>query len=212
MKYLIYISIFLIIFAPVFCSWRYLRKLKKDMAFKLLTQDLMSKQKYVGREMFFSSVGIRELIKCGKNPHNLSPYATAIRNAFIDPTVSIQDFENLCNLFPNHNLYKAELAKLYLINENLEQAENIIEKIEDKKSDNYVKAIKYYIQAFRSTSDGDMSEASQKHRPRYVILKKIKLFLKRQLHICSLVQFIGFQRLMMWHNVCLKQQKIFLQK
>ena len=162
MKYLIYISIFLIVFAPVFFSFRYLRKLKKDMAFKLLTQDLMSKQKYIGREMFFSSAGIRELIKCAENPQNLSPYATAIRNAFIDPTASIQDFEDLCNRFPNHNLYKTELAKLYLINGRLEQAENIIEKIEDKKSDNYIKAVKDYIQAFRATSDGDMLSASQK--------------------------------------------------
>ena len=179
MKYLIYISIFLIVFVSVFFSLRYLRRLKKDMMFKLLVQYLISKQKYDGREMFFSTPGIYELIKCGgnlQNIDNISPYSTAIVNAFTNPTSVIRDFEKLCNMAPENNLFKAELAKLYLINERIEQAEDLIEKIDDRRSNNYTKAIKYYIQSICSTSNGDMLDASQKASLALRFFEKDKAF------------------------------------
>lgn len=179
MKYLIYISIFLIVFVPVFFSFRYLRQLKKDMTFKLLMQNLINNQKYDGKDMFFSSPGIKELIKYGKNPQNapnLSPYAQAIINAFTNPIEAIQYFEKLCEQFPQQNLFKAELAKLYLINEKLEQAENIIEKIEGQKNNNYIKAIIYYIQSIAYTSGGDMLSASQRASSALRLFEKDKAF------------------------------------
>ena len=190
MKYLIYISIFIIVFSSFFFSIWYFLKLKRDIMFKILTRHLLKIQSYKGKEFFFSTYGIRNLIKCKILPIILSEdikntqkflnkknnfYAKAVFNAFINPSKAIADFEKLTKKNPQNDLFKAELAKLYFINGQLDAAENITEKI-NNKSCNYAKAVKYYINSIIATSVGDMLSTSQEASLALKLFEKEKAF------------------------------------
>ncbi len=168
---------------------RYCICLKKDIIFKILSQKLLQQQDYRGGEIFFSSKGIREIIKCSKlkelSDKSLDDlqnqlkskkceYALAILKAFLNPALAVRDFENLTKKYQQNYLFAVELAKLYIVNNKISLAEALIDKINDKYADNYTKAVKYYIQTIIATSAGDMESASQEAS------SALKLFEKEQ--------------------------------
>ena len=182
MKYSLYIIIFLAIVSTLWLGAAFLRRLKEDMLFKILARRLLSKQKTAEKGWFFSSIGLSEIVRrLSQNNHQalnllmkgkmadacLSlkkkklAYPYGILLTIYNPHKSEKIWQQLCLKHPKSNLYRAELAKIYLINGKESEAFVTAESIKEKAASRYARGVKYYIQSIEMTKAAEMKEASQ---------------------------------------------------
>lgn len=182
MKYSLYIIIFLAIVSAIWLGAAFLRQLKEDMLFKILARRLLSKQKPAENGWFFSSVGLSEIVRrLTQNNHQalnllikgkmtaacLSlkkkklAYPYAVLLTMYNPSKMEKMWQKLCLKHPKNSLYRAELAKCYLINGKESEAFTTAESIKEKSASRYARGVKYYIQSIEMTKAAEMNEASQ---------------------------------------------------
>ena len=182
MKYSLYIIIFLAIASAIWMGTAFLRRLKEDLLFKILARRLLSKQKPAENGWFFSSIGLSEIVRrLAQNNHqalNLLTngkmakaclslkkkklaYPYGILLTIYNPRKAKKIWQQLCFKHPKNNLYRAELAKIYLINGKESEAFTTAESIKEKSASRYARGVKYYIQSIEMTKASEMKEASQ---------------------------------------------------
>lgn len=154
MKYSIYIIIFSAIGVSLFLWLSYFRRLKRDMLFKLATRQLAAGLTGGENGFFFSTPGLREILRRlmrQKNHRAISQllagqtaaaeqflkkkkaaYPLAALKAFISPCRAEKDFVRLCADFPDNDLYRAELAKVYFMGGQNGKATETAERISEK--------------------------------------------------------------------------------
>lgn len=198
MKYSLCIVIFLA-FAVSFLGWRfYVQRLKRDMFFKLAARVLTSRQPSGENGFFFSTPALKKILRClmrqkRKRAVNLllagrltaakqylkkkkAVYALAGLQAFDSPKTAEKLLVRLCGDFPSNDLYRAELAKVYFVCGKNSAAAETMEKISEKSSCRYARAVKYYLQSVEMTRAGEMEEASQYASAAIKIFNREKAF------------------------------------
>lgn len=198
MKYSIYIIIFSAIGVSLFLWLSYFRRLKRDMLFKLAARQLAAGLTGGENGFFFSTPGLREILRRlmrQKNHRAISQllagqtaaaeqflkkkkaaYPLAALKAFISPCRAEKDFVRLCADFPDNDLYRAELAKVYFMGGQNGKATETAERISEKSGCRYARAIKYYLQSLETTQAGEMQEASQYASAAVKIFNREKAF------------------------------------
>lgn len=198
MKYLLYIVFFLTIAGTIWLLWNYYQRLSYDLFYKLTVKSLSAKQKKCSGERFFSSLGLKMLIKfllkkrakkelilltqghtdkvreylCEHNKDRL----VAFLEAFEHPQKAIGLYEKLVIQKTNDQNLKAELAWLWQACGERHKAQEIWNKLELKKLPNYARAVKNFFMSQEMLSEGEMCEASIAASRAIALFEKEKAF------------------------------------